>query len=127
MTVTIKLKSAYEPAAEDDGLRILVDRLWPRGISKERLGAEYWAKDIAPSNELRKWYAHDPEKWDEFRERYAAELDANPDGVQVLRSHLKAPVVTFVYSSKEHHLNNAVALRDYLKTSRSKAQKKPRD
>lgn len=123
MTSTIKLKSAYEPSAGDDGQRILVDRLWPRGISKERLGVVYWAKDIAPSNELRKWYGHVPEKWDEFRERYAAELDANPDGVQELRNHLSTPVVTFVYSSKEHRLNNAVALRDYLKASRVKAKK----
>lgn len=84
MARKIKVKRAYEPAAEDDGARILVDRFWPCGISKEELRIDYWAKDVAPSNELRKWYGHDPEKWEEFRERYFAELRANPDGVREL-------------------------------------------
>jgi uncharacterized protein YeaO (DUF488 family) len=114
MEADIKLKSVYESASADDGLRILVDRLWPRGMTKERVAAEYWARGVAPSNELRKWYGHDPAKWDEFRQRYASELDANPDGVMELLPYLDADVVTFIYSSKEQRLNNAAALREYL-------------
>ena len=94
--------------------RILVDRLWPRGVSKEKGKIDFWAKAIAPSNELRKWYQHDPDKWAEFRRRYFAELDANPDGVEALRAELGSGKVTFVFSSKEETLNNATALRDYL-------------
>lgn len=114
MTADIKLKSVYEPVSADDGLRILVDRLWPRGMTKERVAAEYWARAIAPSNELRKWYGHDPAKWDEFWRRYVSELDSNPDGVMELLPYLDTDVVTFIYSSKEHRLNNAAALREYL-------------
>jgi uncharacterized protein YeaO (DUF488 family) len=114
MIADIKLKWVYETAAEDDGMRILVDRLWPRGMTKERVASVHWARSISPSNELRKWYGHDPAKWEEFRLRYAAELDANPDGLMELLPYLDSDVVTFLYSSKEHRLNNAVALRDYL-------------
>lgn len=114
MTADIKLKWVYELPAEDDGLRILVDRLWPRGMTRERVASVYWARSISPSNELRKWYGHDPAKWEEFKLRYAAELDANPDGIMELLPYLDSEVVTFLYSSKEHRLNNAVALRDYL-------------
>lgn len=114
MTADIKLKWVYEPPAGDDGLRILVDRLWPRGMTKERVAIVHWARSISPSNELRKWYAHDPAKWEEFKRRYSAELDANPDGLMELLPYLDSDAVTFVYSSKEHRLNNAVALRDYL-------------
>ena len=114
MIADIKLKWVYETPAHDDGMRILVDRLWPRGMTKERVASIHWARSIAPSNELRKWYGHDPEKWEEFQRRYAAELDANPDGLRELLPYLDGDVVNFLYSSKEHHLNNAVALRDYL-------------
>lgn len=115
MSTVIKLKSTYSPVEDRDGKRILVDRLWPRGISKERLNIVYWAKDIAPSNELRKWYAHDPAKWDEFRTRYTTELDANPEGIEELRRQMGGGAVTFLYSSKEQVINNAAALRDYLR------------
>lgn len=115
MSSTIHLKWAYEPAAAEDGTRILVDRLWPRGMSKERLAAAYWAKGASPSNELRKWYGHDPAKWEEFRERYFRELDENQDAVEELREHMPPGKVTFIYSSKEHQINNAVALRDYMR------------
>lgn len=110
----IMLKSAYEPATPDDGTRIFVDRLWPRGVTKERLAASYWAKDISPSNELRKWYGHEPAKWDEFQARYTKELDDNRAGIDALVSHMGTGPVTFVFSSKERHLNNAVVLRDYV-------------
>jgi uncharacterized protein YeaO (DUF488 family) len=114
MRASIKLKWVYEPPAAEDGKRILVDRLWPRGMSKEKLDIVYWAKNVSPSNDLRKWYGHDPAKWEEFRDRYFAELSANPDGVRELLAYLKEGPVSFLYSSKEHRINNAVALRDYL-------------
>ena len=114
MTTAISIKRVYEPAAESDGRRILIDRLWPRGVSKAAAQVGYWAKAVAPSTELRRWYRHDPEKWAEFRRRYAEELDANPDGLAELRTHLTDGPVTFVFGSKEERLNNAHALRQYL-------------
>ncbi|WP_420475093.1 DUF488 domain-containing protein [Noviherbaspirillum sp. ST9] len=114
MTASIKLKWVYEPASPEDGRRILVDRLWPRGMTKERLDIAYWAKSVSPSNDLRKWYGHDPERWEEFRDRYYSELHENPDGLRDLLSHLDSGTVTFLYSSKEHQINNAVALREYV-------------
>ena len=114
MMATIKLKWVYDQSAGDDGRRILVDRLWPRGITKEKLNIAYWAKSVSPSNDLRKWYGHDPSRWEEFRDRYYSELQANPDGLRELLEHLGAGTVTFLYSSKEHQINNAVALREYV-------------
>ena len=115
----IVLKRAYEQATQGDGYRVLVDRIWPRGISKDVAKISYWAKSVAPSNELRKWNQHDPAKWDAFRQRYFAELDANPDGVAELREAMSegsgdGNVITFVFSSKETRLNNAAALKAYL-------------
>jgi len=113
----IQTKRIYEEAAESDGRRILIDRLWPRGISKEAAKIDFWVQSIAPSNELRRWYQHDPEKWPEFRRRYFEELEGNPAGLEELRAQLgDAAVVTFVFSSKEEKLNNASALREYLST-----------
>lgn len=112
----ITIKRVYEPPSPEDGRRILVDRLWPRGISKEKGKIDHWAKDIAPSNELRRWYKHDPAKWDEFRRRYFEELDSAPVAVGSLRDSMGGGKVTFLYSSKERELNNAVALREYLET-----------
>ncbi|RZI42275.1 DUF488 family protein [Herbaspirillum sp. HC18] len=114
MAATIKLKWVYEPAAAGDGKRILVDRLWPRGVTKEKLDIVYWAKSVSPSNDLRKWYGHDPSRWEEFRDRYYGELQNSQDGLRELLEHLGSGVVTFLYSSKEHKINNAVALRDYV-------------
>ena len=115
---TIQCKRVYDGVDTDDGVRILVDRLWPRGISKENAQLAGWPKSIAPSNELRKWYGHDPAKWDEFRERYFAELDANPDGVAELQALVddagKKGTVTFLFSCKELEQNNATALVEYL-------------
>lgn len=115
--MVIQTKRIYEQPAPSDGRRILIDRLWPRGISKERAQIDFWAKSIAPSNELRKWYQHDPSKWDEFRRRYFAELNANPEGLAELREHLGSGTVTLLFGSRELHLNNATALREYLEAS----------
>jgi uncharacterized protein YeaO (DUF488 family) len=112
----IKIKRAYESPSDSDGCRILVDRLWPRGISKEKAKIDFWPKELAPSTELRHWYGHDPEKWSEFKSRYFAELDANPELVKELLEYVRKGAVTFVYSSKEQRLNNAVALKEYVES-----------
>jgi uncharacterized protein YeaO (DUF488 family) len=110
----LRVKRIYEAPVKGDGTRLLVDRLWPRGLTKEAAEIDYWAKDIAPSNELRQWYAHDPAKWNEFRDRYFAELAQNQTGVAALRAHLGKGVNTLLYQSKEEEINNAVALKEYL-------------
>ena len=102
---------------EDDGLRVLVDRLWPRGISKERARIDLWLKELAPSNELRRWYGHQPERWEGFKERYFRELNGVPEAVERLRSLVAEGPVTFVFSSKEERLNNAEALKIYLESA----------
>jgi uncharacterized protein YeaO (DUF488 family) len=114
MKANIRVKRVYDESAASDGRRILVDRLWPRGLTKEKAKIDYWAKDVSPSNELRKWYGHDPAKWDEFRKRYFAELDRNADGVDALVAAMGKGLVTFVYSSTERSINNAEALKLYL-------------
>lgn len=112
--MTIRIKRVYEPATAQDGKRILVDRLWPRGVKKEAI--PLWIRDVAPSNELRKWYQHAHEKWPEFVRRYHAELDENPEAMDTLREALRAAnVTTFLFSTKELQYNNAEALRLYLK------------
>jgi len=111
----IRVKRAHEEPSPSDGYRILVDRLWPRGLTKDRLQLNMWTKDIAPSSELRRWFGHDPEKWREFTSRYFAELNANPLAVNTLLSCLhKESRVTFVFGSKEEKFNNAVALKNYF-------------
>ncbi|KPJ77820.1 MAG: uroporphyrin-III methyltransferase [Deltaproteobacteria bacterium SG8_13] len=110
----IKIKRAYEAPDEEDGQRILVDRLWPRGISKERARIDFWPKELAPSTELRRWYDHSPEKWPVFKARYFEELETKPVLMKELLDRLHRGTVTFVYSSKERRLNNAVAIRDYI-------------
>lgn len=110
----IRLKRAYAPVSTDDGIRLLVDRMWPRGVSKQKIKTEAWLKEIAPSTELRQWFGHVPERWEEFRKRYARELDANPDAVAELRKWLKHGRVTLVYSARDEEHNQAVALREYL-------------
>jgi uncharacterized protein YeaO (DUF488 family) len=113
--MNLHFKRVYAAPAPDDGLRILVDRLWPRGLSKAQARIDWWAKDIAPSHDLRRWYNHDPEKWEVFRRRYFAELDALPEAVADCRARLEAaPVATLLTASREERLNHAVALRDYL-------------
>lgn len=114
--ITIRVKRVYEEPEEADGRRILVDRLWARGLSKDKAKLDIWAKEISPSTELRRWYGHDPNKWAEFRSRYAAELDANPEGVVAIVREVQAGIVTFLYSSKEERMNNAVALKKYIES-----------
>lgn len=110
----LRTKRIYERASGEDGRRVLVDRLWPRGLSKEKAGVDVWMRSIAPSDALRRWYGHDPTKWEEFRRRYFAELDANPEGVVDLRAALGSGPATLLFSSKEEDLNNARALLEYL-------------
>ncbi len=112
--MSIQLKRAYEDASEDEGYRVLVDRLWPRGISKQEAKIDLWLKEIAPSTELRQWYSHDPEKWDEFKKRYERELEAHPDAVKQLADLAGTRRVTLVYSARNEQINNAVALKEYL-------------
>ncbi len=110
----IKIKKIYDTPTPDDGIRILVDRLWPRGLSKEKAKADLWLKEIAPNNELRKWYAHDPKKWAEFRKRYFNDLNVKRDLVNQIVQKMKEGDVALLYSSKEEKINNAVALKEYI-------------
>jgi len=114
----IKLKRAYEAPEKKDGVRLLVERLWPRGLTKEKAAIDEWFKDVAPSPELRKWYGHDPAKWAEFRRRYLAELKGNPGEVERLRARVGKGPVTFVYAAKDENRNSAVLLKEHMeKTS----------
>ena len=109
----IKIKRVYEKAEESDGIRILVDRLWPRGIKKEKV--DYWLKEISPSNELRKWFSHDFNKWEEFKNKYFNELNSKKELINFLLELIKKNSnVTLLYSAKEEKYNNAVALKEYL-------------
>ena len=109
--IMIKVKRVYEPLEKDDGIRILVDRLWPRGIRRSQI--DVWLKDVAPSDELRRWYNHEPDKWEEFKKRYFEELSRNPKVEILLQLIRKGNNVTLLYASKSPY-NNAVALREYL-------------
>ena len=110
----IRLKRAYQPAAADDGARILVDRLWPRGLKKSDAAIDRWLKDIAPSTALRKWFAHDPARWPEFRRRYAAEIRRHPDQLAELRVLARKGPVTLIFSARDELRNDAVVLRNVL-------------
>ena len=114
----IAIKRVYEKPAKEDGSRILVDRLWPRGLTKEKAKIDFWPKNLAPSTELRLWYGHDPTKWDEFKTRYFKELQADPELLQELLTRVRRGPVSFLYSSKEERLNNAAALKEYLEASK---------
>jgi uncharacterized protein YeaO (DUF488 family) len=111
----IQLKRVYDPASDSDGCRVLVDRIWPRGIRKEKARINLWLKEVAPSAALRKWFGHDPSKWEEFKERYFAELDERIPAVEKLVERAKESHVTLVYSARDAEHNNAVALQEYLK------------
>lgn len=113
-TSTIRLKRAYERPDVDDGVRILVDRLWPRGVSKGAAAIDVWMKDIAPSTALRQWFAHDPVRWEAFRARYAKELRAHADLLEELRARAREGTVTLVYSARDEAHNDAVVLREIL-------------
>ena len=110
----INLKRAYDPATSADGIRLLVERLWPRGVKKTSLRIKGWLKDVAPSTELRKWFSHDPAKWDEFQKRYFDELMANPDAWEPILQAARHGAVTLIYSSHDTEHNNAVALQEFL-------------
>ena len=110
----VRIKRAYEPPSPHDGTRVLVDRLWPRGVKKAAAGISQWMKEIAPSNELRKWFGHDPERWEEFRRRYKAELTQKRDLVGQLRDLASKGPLTLVYSAHDEAHNQAVVLREKL-------------
>jgi uncharacterized protein YeaO (DUF488 family) len=110
----IAVKRAYEPAAKGDGVRILVDRLWPRGVSKEAAAIDDWMKELAPSTELRKWFGHEPARWAEFRRGYAAELKDRGEALSRLRALATKGRITLVYAARDEEHNDAVALRDIL-------------
>ena len=118
----IKLKRVYEAAASSDGSRVLVERLWPRGVRKANLRIDAWLKEIGPSNDLRRWFAHDPKKWHVFRERYFVELDSKPKVWKGLVQAARRGAITLIYSSRDPEHNNAVALKDYLQTKMKRAK-----
>lgn len=111
---SVQVKRVYEPASREDGVRVLVDRLWPRGLSKPRAAVDLWLKDLAPSRSLRRWFNHDPARWVEFKERYAEELDAKTLAVSALAGAAKRGRITLLYGARDVKHNNAVALHAYL-------------
>ena len=115
----VKVKRAYDDPEKDDGVRILVDRLWPRGLSRARASIDLWLKDLAPSAALRRWFNHDPTKWIEFRRRYARELDAKDRAIAALRGAVQRGRVTLLFGARDPNRNNAVALQNYLARRRT--------
>jgi uncharacterized protein YeaO (DUF488 family) len=111
---TIRVKRVHDPPARADGVRVLVDRLWPRGLKKEEAHIDHWLKDVAPSTELRRWFGHDPARWSEFRRRYRAELEARPDALAALRRLAEGRALTLLFAARDAQHNNAVALREML-------------
>ena len=112
--MNIQLKRVYHAASQGDGYRLLVDRIWPRGLGKEEARIDDWMKEIAPSTTLRKWFGHEPVKWEEFRRRYFAELSDHPELVERLVAIARSGTLTLVYSARDEEHNNAVALREFL-------------
>jgi uncharacterized protein YeaO (DUF488 family) len=112
--VKIKIKRVYEEANKEDGKRILVDRLWPRGLPKAKAKVDAWLKDVSPSTELRKWFGHEPSRWEEFKRRYRTELEKNNKQLADLKQLTKTTAVTLVYSAKDEQHNGAVVLKEFL-------------
>ena len=112
--MTIRIKRVYDEPSEEDGTRILVDRLWPRGLTKEKAQVDLWLKEIAPTNDLRKWFAHDPARWTEFKTRYQAELKHNPEQMALLHQAIAKAHTTLLYAAKDTQHNEAVVLLDLL-------------
>ena len=110
----IKLKRAYEKPARDDGERVLVERLWPRGLTKLEVKIDLWMKDVAPSTELRRWFGHDPDKWEEFRRRYQKELKDKDDLIKLLKRKAKAGTITLIYAARDEEHNGALVLKGVL-------------
>jgi uncharacterized protein YeaO (DUF488 family) len=113
--MNLRIKRVYEPPDKGDGKRILVDRLWPRGMAKAKAGVDLWLKEIAPSTELRKWFGHDPGKWAEFKKRYRAELEENDEQAALLKEEIKKGTVTLLYGARDEEHNDAVVLLDFLR------------
>ena len=113
--MNLRIKRVYEPPDKGDGKRILVDRLWPRGMAKAKAGVDLWLKEIAPSTELRKWFGHDPGKWAEFKKRYQAELEENDEQAVLLKEEIKKGTVTLLYGARDEEHNEAVVLLDFLR------------
>jgi uncharacterized protein YeaO (DUF488 family) len=116
--MNIKIKRVYERAGKDDGTRILVDRLWPRGLSKERAGVDLWLREIAPSTELRKWFGHDPAKWKRFRGRYQTEIRHNEDLITLLERKASEGPITLLYAARDEKHNEALVLKQFLERGR---------
>ena len=114
LNMTLRIKRIYEPPAAQDGTRILVDRLWPRGVSREEAHVHAWLKEIAPSAELRRWFGHDPDKWDAFRRRYLEELESNPAAVEEFKRQIGQSTATLLYGARDTEHNNALVLRDFI-------------
>ena len=110
----IKLKRVYEEPSQADGLRVLVERLWPRGFTKEHASIDLWIKDVAPSTELRKWFGHDPKRWEPFRQRYLAELRGKKDLIDLLKQEEKEGTITLVYATRDEEHSGALVLKDFL-------------
>ena len=110
----IKLKRVYEEPSQADGLRVLVERLWPRGFTKEHASIDLWLKDVAPSTELRKWFGHDPKRWEPFRQRYLAELRGKKDLIDLLKQKEREGAVTLVYAARDEEHSGALVLKDFL-------------
>jgi uncharacterized protein YeaO (DUF488 family) len=126
--IMLTLKRAYDPASRDDGIRFLVERLWPRGLSKAKLRLDAWLKDVGPTTELRRWFNHDPAKWSQFRARYFRELDSRPESWRPILSASRRRRVTLVYSSHDEEHNNAVALKEFLQAKvRTRRAPRPSD
>ena len=114
----VRLKRAYEQATESDGYRVLIDRLWPRGVSRQKAQLDEWARELAPSVELRKWFGHDPARFEEFRARYTAELGAQGEKLEELRERARGGTVTLIFSARDTEHNDAVVLVDVLRSGR---------
>jgi len=112
--MNIKIKRVYEHPEKDDGMRILVDRLWPRGLTKKKASVDLWLKDIAPSTELRKWFAHDPDKWKRFRGRYQTEIRNNHDLIKVIKRKAREGTITLIYGARDEKHNEALVLKQFL-------------
>ena len=119
----IRLKRAYDEASPDDGLRVLVDRLWPRGLNKQKAGVDWWLKEIAPSHELRKWFGHDAAKWKDFQARYRKEIQEQAESLALLRKKCKEGTVTLLFASRDEEHNNAVVLQSLLQRRADKPRR----